>query len=114
MASLFGSIVQRAGAARLSDLLRPLAELWLREFLALFPARTARWLVGRCDARLVLAAEPDGVALRLLAEGGKETACERLARADYSPAAIETFLQKHKLKRLDVKLGVRLPRTQVF
>ena len=114
MASLFGSIAQRAQAARLSDLLHRLAELWLREFLALFPPRVVRWLVGRRDARLVLDAEVDGISLRLLAEGARESACERLARADYTPAAVATFLHKHKLERREVKLGVRLPRAQVF
>jgi general secretion pathway protein L len=114
MASLFASIGRQAQAVGVSDLLHRLASLWLREFLALFPARVAQWLIGRSDARLVLAAEADRIALRLLAEGGKEFACERLARADYAPRAVETFLQKHKLRRGDVKLGVRLPRSQVF
>jgi len=114
MASLFAGMMRGAGAARLSDLLHPLASLWLREFLALFPPRVGRWLVGRRDVRLVLAAEADRIALRLLADGGKEFACEQLARADYTPTAVETFLQKHKLRRGDVKLGIRLPRSQVF
>src|SRR5262249_58949491 len=104
MASLFAGMAGRAGAARLSDLLRPLAELWLRDFLALFPARIARWLVGRGEANLVLAAEADGIALRLLADGAKEFASRRLARADYTPAAIEAFLEEHKLRRRDVTL----------
>jgi general secretion pathway protein L len=114
MASLFAGVMQRAGAVRLSEVLRPLAELWLREFLALFPARIAQWLVGRGDASLVLAAEADAIVLRLLADGEKESACERLARSDYTPAAVEKFLQQHKLKRRDVKLGIRLARAQVF
>ena len=114
MASLFASIAARAGAAGASEPLRQLSAFWLREFLSLFPSRLARWLAGRRDARLVLAAEADGIALRLVAEDAKESAAERLARADYAPAAIETFLQKHKLKCGDVKLGVRLPQSQVF
>jgi general secretion pathway protein L len=114
MAFSFAGVMQRAGAARLSDLLRPLAELWRREFLALFPPRIAQWLVGRGDASLVLAAEADAIVLRLLADGEKESACERLARSDYTPAAVEKFLQQHKLKRRDVKLGIRLPRARVF
>jgi general secretion pathway protein L len=109
-----GKFALNAGAARLSDLLRPLAELWLREFLALFPTHIARWLLGRRDARLVLAAEADGISLRLLTEDGEESASERLARADYTPAAVETFLRKQNLRRGDVTLGVRLPRSQVF
>jgi len=114
MASLFAGVMQRAGAARLLDLLRPLAGLWLREFLALFPARIAQWLVGRGDTSLVLTAEPDAVVLRLLADGEKESACERLARSDYTPAVVEKFLHEHKLTRRDVTLGIRLPRAQVF
>src|SRR4029077_4604723 len=30
------------------------------------------------------------------------------------PAAVERFLQEHKLKRAETKLGVRLSRSQVF
>jgi general secretion pathway protein L len=114
MAFSFVGVVQRAGSGGRSDLLRPLGQLWLREFLALFPARIAQWLVGRGDASLVLAAEPDAIVLRLLADGEKESACEWLARSDYTPARVEKFLQEHKLKRRDVKLGIRLPRAQVF
>jgi len=114
MASMFAAVMQRAGAARLSDLLRPLARLWLREFLALFPARMAQWLVGRGDASLVLAAEADEIVLRLLTDAERESASERLARTDYTPAAVEKFLQEHKLTRGDVTLGIRLPRAQVF
>jgi general secretion pathway protein L len=114
MASLFGNTARGAGAARLSGLLRPLAELWLREFLALFPARLARWLVGRSGASLALAPEPDAIVLHLVGESGKEAASRRLARGDYTPAAIEQFLQEHKLRRADTALGIRLPRSQVF
>src|SRR5690242_6715396 len=114
MASLFAGIATRAGAAGASEPLRQLSAFWLREFLSLFPPRIARWLAGRRDARLVLAAEVDGIALRLVADGAKESAAERLARADYAPAAVDTFLHKHKLKRREVKLGVRLPRSRVF
>jgi general secretion pathway protein L len=114
MASLFGSFALDAGAARLSDLLRRLGQFWLGEFLALFPARRAQWLVGRGSAGLVLEAQADTIVLRLLDDGGGELACDRLARADYAPASIDRFLQAHKLARSDVALGVRLPRSQVF
>ncbi|MBV8755025.1 MAG: PilN domain-containing protein [Hyphomicrobiales bacterium] len=86
----------------------------MREFLALFPAPVAQWLVGRGDAGLVLAAEADEIVLRLLAGGQRESASRRLARTDYTPAAVEKFLQEHKLTRADVTLGIRLPRAQVF
>jgi general secretion pathway protein L len=114
MKSLFGAMARRAQAARLADVLRRLAGLWLREFLALFPERTARWLIGRGDASLVLEAQGDAIVLRLVGEDGEESACERLARADYTPAAVERILQEHKLKRRNVALGIRLPRSQVF
>jgi general secretion pathway protein L len=114
MASLFGSFALDAGAVRLSDLLRRFGQFWLQEFLALFPARYARWLVGRGGASLVLEAQADTIVLRLLDDGGEELACDRLARADYAPASIDRFLQAHKLARSDVALGVRLSRSQVF
>ncbi|HEV2956476.1 MAG TPA: PilN domain-containing protein [Xanthobacteraceae bacterium] len=96
------------------DLLRRLADLWLHEFLGLFPTRVAQWLVGRGGASLVLAPEADAIVLRLVSEDGTESAAHRLARSDYAPAAIESFLQEHKLKRAGAKLGVRLSRSQVF
>src|ERR1043166_258677 len=114
MASLFDSVARHAGAAGLSELLRRLGQLWLREFLALFPARIAQWLIGRGDASVVLAAEGDTIVLRLMGDAGKELACERVARTDYAAAAIDRFLQAHKLNRTDVALGVRLPRAHVF
>jgi general secretion pathway protein L len=114
MTSLFDNVARHLGAASLSDLLRRLGQLWLDEFLALFPAPVAQWLIGRGQASVVLAAEDDAIVLRLVGEGGKELARERLARADYAPAAIDRFLQAHKLKRADVALGVHLPRAQVF
>jgi general secretion pathway protein L len=114
MVSLFAGVMRGRGAARLSDLLRPLAELWLREFLALFPARVAQWLVGRGGASLALAPESDVIVLHLAREDAKEAASRRLLRGDYTPAAIEQFLQEHKLRRGDTALGIRLPRSQVF
>lgn len=114
MASLFAGVMKRAGAGRLPDLLRPLAELWLREFLALFPAHMAQWLAGRGGASLVLMPHDDAVVLHLVADGEKEFASRRLARADYTPAGVDAFLQEHKLTRGEATLGIRLPRGQVF
>jgi general secretion pathway protein L len=114
MASLFEGMARRIGAAGLSDLLRRLGGFWLREFLALFPARVAQWLVGSGGASIVLASEADEIVLRLLGEDGKESAAQRLARVAYEPAAVERFLQEHKLKRAETTLGVRLSRSQVF
>jgi general secretion pathway protein L len=102
------------GATRLSDLLRRLGQLWLQEFLALFPARVGQWLIGRGGASLVLETETDTIVLHLLGDGGEESARERLARADYGPAAIDRFLQAHKRQRKDIAVGVRLPGAQVF
>src|SRR5262249_45517889 len=81
---------------------------------ALFPARVARWLVGRDGASLVLAAEGDAIVLHLLDDGGIESASRRIARADYTPTAVGEFLHEHKLTRRDVEVGIRLPRAQVF
>jgi len=103
-----------AGMARLCDLLRGLEQLWLREFLALFPSTVAQWLVGRGRSSVVLGAEQDAIALRLLGDGRQPLACERVARADYAAAAIDRFLQAHKLERKEVAVGVRLPASQVF
>src|SRR5205807_2863624 len=97
---------RRVGAAGLSDLLRRLGDFWLREFLALFPARVVQWLVGRGGASLVVAAEADAIVLRLLSDDGTESVPQRLARADYTPAAIESFLQHRKLARSDVNVGI--------
>jgi general secretion pathway protein L len=102
------------GAARLSDLLRRLGHLWLREFLALFPPPVGQWLVGRGRSSVVLEAEPDTIALRLLDDNRQPRACERVARADFAPASVDRFLQAHKLERKDTAVGVRLPAGQVF
>jgi len=98
----------------LSELLTGFGQFWLREFLALFPPRVAQWLIGRGGASLVLGAEADTVVLRLLDDGGAESASRRLARGEYTPAAVAQFLREHKLERSAVKLGIRLPRAQVF
>jgi len=102
------------GGTRLSDLLERLGQLWLREFLALFPPAVARWLVASGRGSLVVDAEGDAIALRLVGNGGQALACERVARADYGPAAIDAFLQGHRLARKDVALGVRLSPAHVF
>ncbi len=114
MASLFAKIGRQAQAAKLPELLQRLTGFWLREFLALFPPRVAQWLIGRGGAILVLGAEADTIVLRLLGDGGAEAACRRLARGEYTPAAVEQFLREHKLERREVKIGIRLPRPQVF
>jgi general secretion pathway protein L len=114
MAVRLSSISLGAGAARLCDPLRRLGHLWLREFLALFPPAVAQWLVGRGRSSVVLEAEPDAIALRLLDDNRQPLACERVARADFAPASVDRFLQAHKLEREDIAVGVRLPAGQIF
>ena len=96
------------------DLVRRAGRWWLREFLALFPARAADWLMDRGCKRLVLSAHDDGVAFELSTEGRRPLASVRISLADYSADLIDGFLQAQRLGRRDVSVGVRLRAEHVF
>src|SRR5712691_8665590 len=115
----------QAWASRASDLLRRLGQFWLAEFLALFPERAAHWLRGRGRSSLVLVPRPDppaqagegregAIVLELLSDGRRLLASQRIERQNYSPAAIDRFLQAHRLAREEVAIGVRLSADKFF
>jgi general secretion pathway protein L len=104
----------RPAAATASALLGAFGRWWLAEFLALFPAAIAKWLVGGGRVSLVLEAQEETVTLDLVDDGRQPIASESIPRADYSPVAIERFLAAHGLARKEVAVGIRLRREQVF
>jgi general secretion pathway protein L len=103
-----------ARPGRLSGLVEPFGQWWLREFLDLFPQHIADWLAGRNRNTVILAPEPDSVTLHHLNGGRQQLASTRFSRSIYSPAAIDEFLRSRSLQRKDVEIGVRLPAEQFF
>jgi general secretion pathway protein L len=97
-----------------ADLARSIARWWLREFLALFPARLSDWLTDRGRKTLVLVPEPDAVLFELFNDRRRPLASARVSRVDYGPELVGSFLQSHKLQRQDVAIGCRLPPGSIF
>jgi general secretion pathway protein L len=97
-----------------SDLARRAARWWLREFLALFPARVADWLMDRGSKRLALSDGEGMVVVELESEHGRSLASMRIPHADFTPDLIDGFLQTHSLHRSDVPLGLRVPLECIF
>jgi general secretion pathway protein L len=96
------------------DLARRAGRCWLREFLALFPASVADWLIDRGGKRLVLAADEGGIDFELSTERGRVLTTARVATAEYSPDLVEAFLRAQGLTRSEVSLGLRLPAEHIF
>lgn len=95
------------------DRLRDLGRWWLGEFLALFPERIARWLMGGGRVALAVAHADDRVSLHLLDERRLTLASQTLGRADDVPACIAAFLKAHGVSP-GVPVGIRLPRDRIF
>jgi general secretion pathway protein L len=89
-------------------------QLWLREFLALFPATFAAWLAGNGSKRLSLICEQDIVHLQLRDDSGWILASRSASRAKFSPVLIDDFLRSQKLDQKDVALAVQLPAHSFF
>jgi general secretion pathway protein L len=87
---------------------------WLGEFLGLFPQRFADWLVDDGARVLVLAPEPDAIALVLKTDGGRAVASRRVSRSDYSADLIDDLLRRHRLNRAQVPIGLRLSGGMIF
>jgi general secretion pathway protein L len=87
---------------------------WLREFLALFPERTGKWLVGPGRATLALASEGDARILELSDTDRRVFASTRLRSADFSAASIDSFLRTHGVSRGDADIVIRLPQEMFF
>jgi len=98
-----------AGSARAGKLGR----WWMTEFLALFPSAVSKWLVGGGNLALVLEPRGDGVRLELMDEQRQHLDSATVRSVDYSPAAIEQFLEARSAHR-NLAVGIRLPREQVF
>jgi general secretion pathway protein L len=113
MSWLFSAVSLQFSAATLSDLLDRVRQWWMREFLALFPERTAKWLAGRDKKSLVLVAERDTISFQLLDDLRQPVASQSISRAQYSFALVDKFLQTHGLER-NLAIGVRLPREKFF
>ena len=87
---------------------------WLREFLGLFPERTAKWLAGPSRATLRLTSDGDARVLELAGGGRATPAATRLNAADVSVASIEAFLRTHGVPRGEADIVIRLPRDMIF
>jgi general secretion pathway protein L len=103
----------RVHVATLSVLLDRIRQWWLREFLALFPERTAMWLAGRDKKSLLLTPQREAVLFELLNDLRQPVASQRVGWAQYSHTLVEKFLQMAGLAH-DSAVGVRLPRDKIF
>jgi general secretion pathway protein L len=97
-----------------ADVIRRAARWWLGEFLGLFPARFAEWLVDRGSKRLVLSDDEGMVVVELQSERGRSLASSRIPQADFGPDLIDDFLRAHRVERNDVVIGLRVPRECIF
>jgi general secretion pathway protein L len=95
------------------DRLRRFGRWWLGEFLALFPERVARWLMGGGRVAVAVAYEDDQISLHLLDDRRQTVALQTFHSADDVPGRIEKFLTAHGIAE-DVPIGIRLPREKVF
>jgi general secretion pathway protein L len=97
-----------------ADRLRRFGRWWLGELLALFPERTAAWLVGGGRVSLAVAGEGDRIALHLLDDRRQIVASHMIVEAHHVPAAIEEFLATHGLSPDEVPIGMRLAADRIF
>jgi hypothetical protein len=86
------SRLRKSWMAGWPDLLRGFGRWWLRECLALFPERIARWLMGGGRVALAVAREDDRISLHLLDDNRHIIASQRLDDAYDVPARIADFL----------------------
>ena len=94
--------------------LRRFGRWWLGEFLALFPERTAAWLVGGGSVALAVADEGERVTLHLLDDRRQIAASRTVAEAESVPDAIVEFLATHGLSPDAVPVGIRLAPDKIF
>jgi general secretion pathway protein L len=87
---------------------------WIREFLNLFPERTAKWLAGPGRGTLVLMREGDTRVLELLDGSRQVLASTRIGASDYSAASIGRFFRTHGFESADADIGIRLASGEVF
>jgi general secretion pathway protein L len=97
-----------------ADLMRRAARWWLREFLGLFPARVAEWLVDRGSKKLILSDDAGLVVVELQSERSRSLASSRIPHVDFGPDLIDDFLRAYRVARNDVVIGLRVPRECIF
>src|SRR5262245_2660886 len=97
-----------------ADLMRRAGRWWLQEFLGLFPARVADWLMDRGSKRLILSGDEAMVVAELQSEHGRSLASSRIPQADFGPDLIDDFLRAYRVARNDVAIGLRVPRQCIF
>jgi general secretion pathway protein L len=114
MSSRIVTALSNLRPANILNLLEVAGQLWLREFLALFPTPIAAWLVGGGSKTLSLICEQDIVQLQLRDDGGRIWASRSASHAEFSPALIDDFLRSQKLDPKDVALAVQLPAHSFF
>jgi general secretion pathway protein L len=100
--------------AHIAYLLEATRQLWLREFLALFPATFAAWLAGDGTKRLSLMCEPGIVHLQLRDDSGRILASRSVSHVEFSPPLVDNFLHSQKLDRKGVVLAIQLPAHSFF
>jgi general secretion pathway protein L len=97
----------RLGSARLG-------QWWLREFLALFPKRIAQWLKGPGTTRLLLLQNDAFIEMSLRADTDETLDSARITSSESGLASIDEFLQRNRLARQDITIGIALPPDQFF
>jgi general secretion pathway protein L len=100
--------------ATLTTAFGQLWEWWLKEFVNLFPERTAEWLSGRGRTMLLLAANQEGSTLELLNSAHTTIASERVAPTGDTLAQINRFLRSQGIEPSDTDIGLQLPADSVF
>ncbi len=76
----------------LSRLLGQVGTWWLKEFLAFFSERTAKWLIGSPQKVLIIAPGEAFAYIMLVGDARQILTTERVDTSAFSMVAIESFL----------------------
>lgn len=98
----------------LRDPVRRFGTWWSNEFLNLFPEKVAKRLVRKARNVLILTVSQNAVTLDLQSYSRNLLGSEQIKPADYSPGAVDHFLQLHGLDLSEVDIAVGLPSESIF
>jgi general secretion pathway protein L len=108
------SWLQNNASTQLKQSVTRFSQWWLREFLALFPERISQWLTGPGNAILILSQGDEFVEMRLKMDSGAQLDSARIPRLECAAPIIDDFLERHELRRNEVRIGMALPPEQFF